>query len=491
MADQGLNLHQAGRARLRSRRRQRQDVGIAARYRRPIVIASLVLGDLAAVLAADFCTRMLAEAAALPPPQPFELTALLVAVAFFAAGLYSGSGPGPYERFRQRTLGLACVCVIWTIDAIPEPTAVDVIFVQIANAVCLLVIGHYIEAAARAVLIHVDLWGARTVLVGTADQCRELAKLLARKPELGLKLIGLIRSDHDASPESGSFPLPVIGRTSDLARKRLRTDSEFAIFATVSELAVVLRDCPAFAAPCRFMLLQDIDTVQGPWLRTRVLQTMIGIEIQRDSPSRQNRLLKRASDMLLAVPIALLALPVVGLAALLIKLVDPGPAFYAQKRMGSGGRMMAVYKLRTMYTDSERLLKEYLDRNPQARAEWQKHFKLRNDPRVLPVIGNFLRRSSADELPQLWNVVCGDMSLVGPRPLPAYHAEQLDKEFLSLRASVPPGITGLWQVSSRSDGDLEALREQDLFYVRNWSPWLDFYILLQTIPAVLTAKGAR
>jgi Undecaprenyl-phosphate galactose phosphotransferase WbaP len=362
---------------------------------------------------------------------------------------------------------------------------------QFANAACLLLIGHYIEAMTRHLLIYIDLWGASTVLVGAADDCRKLAHLLARKPDLGLKPIGLIRTADASNSQGGPFPLPVIGTTTDFGNIRLRTEIEVAIFATTSDLAALPRDCPAFAPSCRFMLLEDIHTIQGLWVRTRAIDTIIGIEIRRNLCSWQNRLLKRTFDILVAIPIALLVLPAVALAALMIKLVDPGPAFYVQKRIGHNGTIVKVLKLRTMYADSERLLEEHLRRDPQARAEWQRFFKLRRDPRVLPIIGNFIRRSSADELPQLWNVICGDMSLVGPRPLPAYHAEQFDEEFRSLRIGVLPGITGLWQVSSRSDGDLQILREQDLFYIRNWSPWLDFYILLQTVPAVLGAKGAR
>jgi len=489
MADHGLNLHSASPAQLRSRRRPDGDLGLFRRYRKPIVVASLISGDLAATLAAIACTYLLASATGLAAREPPPAAALLVILAFFAVGLYSGSGPGPYERFRQRTLAIAGFAVLWTIVALPGQDVIEFLIVQSANAACLLLFSHYVEAMTRGILTYVDLWGASTVLVGAADQCRELAQLLARKCELGLKPIGLIRTVGSA-PDT-SFPLPVLGTTADLARVRPRAEIEVAIFASTTALAALPRDCQLFASPCRVLLLEDIHIMQRPWVRARMLETMVGIEIRRGLCSPQNRRLKRAFDILVAVPAALLALPLVLLAALLIRLIDPGPAFYVQKRIGHRGKTFFVLKLRTMYADSERLLQEHLARDPQARAEWERFFKLRHDPRILPVIGSFLRRSSTDELPQLWNVICGDMSLVGPRPLPLYHAEQFDEEFQSLRISVLPGVTGLWQVGARSDGDLQVWREQDLFYIRNWSLWLDVYILLQTIPAVLGARGAR
>ncbi len=491
MADQGLNLFPAGSADLRSRSRRDRDLGLVYRYRKLIVAASLICGDLAAALIAISGTHWLIRMTGLALPTPRHTTESLVVLAFFVAGLYTGSGPGPYERFRLRTISIAGFIAISTIALLPERNVMQFLIAQLANAACLLLIGHYIEATIRGLLIHLDLWGASTVLVGVADDCRQLAYLLARKPEFGLTPIALIRTAHTSNSTGGAFPLPVIGSTNDLGSIRLRAEIEVALFVTPSDLAAIPPDCPAFGPSCRFLLLEDIHNMQSLWVHTRTIDTMVGIEVRRNLCRWHSRLLKRTFDLLVTIPVALLALPVVGLAALVIKLVDPGPAFYVQKRIGHNGRTLKVLKLRTMYVGGERLLEEHLQRDPQARAEWQRFFKLRRDPRVLPIIGNFIRRSSVDELPQLWNVMCGNMSLVGPRPLPAYHAEQFDKEFRSLRIAVPPGITGLWQVSFRSNGDLQILQEQDLFYIRNWSPWLDLYILLQTVPAVLSAKGAR
>jgi lipopolysaccharide/colanic/teichoic acid biosynthesis glycosyltransferase len=201
--------------------------------------------------------------------------------------------------------------------------------------------------------------------------------------------------------------------------------------------------------------------------------------------------LKRFIDIVFAIPIALVVWPIILFLAFVIKLVDPGPAIYVQERVGRNSKTLRIFKLRTMYADAEQRLEEQLRRDPRARAEWQRFFKLAHDPRVLPIIGNFMRHTSLDELPQLWNVIRGDMSLVGPRPFPAYHMTSFDCEFRIMRGSVQPGITGMWQVSSRSNGDLEVQRAEDLFYIRNWSIWLDIYILLQTVIVVLNGKGAR
>jgi lipopolysaccharide/colanic/teichoic acid biosynthesis glycosyltransferase len=199
---------------------------------------------------------------------------------------------------------------------------------------------------------------------------------------------------------------------------------------------------------------------------------------------------KRAADAGVALVAGFLALPFLAASAAAIWLVDHGPVFYSQKRIGQGGRVIKVVKIRTMYVDAEQRLEKRLQEDAAARAEWERFFKLRDDPRVLGWVGRFLRRTSLDELPQIWNILRGDMSLVGPRPFPPYHLDSFDEAFRQKRQSCKPGLTGLWQVSARSNGDLDVQRNLDLSYIANRSFWLDLYILLSTVPAVLKGTGA-
>ncbi|WP_244488043.1 sugar transferase [Aureimonas sp. Leaf454] len=200
---------------------------------------------------------------------------------------------------------------------------------------------------------------------------------------------------------------------------------------------------------------------------------------------------KAAFDAVASAVLLLIALPIITLLAALIWSLDGHSPFYAQPRVGRHGVVFRVWKLRSMHVDADARLARHLESDEAAAEEWRRCFKLTRDPRILPFIGNLIRRSSLDELPQLWNVLCGEMSLVGPRPFPSYHLAAFSDEFRQLRCSVMPGLTGLWQIQARSDGSLSDQEDLDTRYIRHRSFRLDLLILLRTLPAILSARGAR
>jgi Undecaprenyl-phosphate galactose phosphotransferase WbaP len=181
--------------------------------------------------------------------------------------------------------------------------------------------------------------------------------------------------------------------------------------------------------------------------------------------------------------------PLVFAIAVLIKFDSPGPAFYGHRRLGAGGKHFLCWKFRTMHVDAERLLDRHLQDNPYLRAEWEQNQKLRDDPRVTRV-GHFLRQTSLDELPQLWNVLRGEMSLTGPRPIVDAEVPKYG-EVYKLYKRIKPGMSGFWQVSGRSDTSYAERVEMDSYYVRNWSVWLDLIILARTVKSVGFGRGAR
>ena len=489
MTDAGAILPRSEAPKSRYPGWRRGDAGFADRFRKPIVAATLTFGDVVAAIAAISLSRALIGMTGAQPPSPNHLLIAFLILTFFCVRLYTGCGPSPYERFRLRTIGIVGFVAIELLVGAPNGQLGLLLVTGFSDTLHLVIFGHYVEAMIRTLLIHLDLWGASVVLVGCGGNSRKLAQLLAHQPSLGLRPIGFIETSRDRDLRDAALALPLIGAIADLGR--IGSHVEFAIFDSADELSALTSTPQAWMSSCRLLLVEDVHDLQSLWSRTRMLGGAIAIEIRRDLCLRHNQVLKRAVDILFAIPIALLVCPIIAVLAVAIKLVDPGPAFYVQERVGRNSTKLRILKLRTMYADAEQRLEEHLCRDPQARAEWQRFFKLAYDPRVLPIIGNFMRHTSLDELPQLWNVIRGDMSLVGPRPFPAYHMNSFDNEFRIIRVSVLPGITGMWQVSSRSNGDLQVQKAQDLFYIRNWSIWLDLYILLQTVIVVLNGKGAR
>lgn len=198
---------------------------------------------------------------------------------------------------------------------------------------------------------------------------------------------------------------------------------------------------------------------------------------------------KRCFDLLFSLLALIIFSPLLIIIAVIIKCSSKGPIVYAHERVGLGGKVFRCYKFRTMYADADQRLKDLLSSSPALKAEWETKFKLKNDPRVMP-IGAFLRKTSLDELPQFWNVLRGDLSVVGPRPVVK---EEIDKHFGSKAPkllSVRPGLTGLWQVSGRSDTSYARRLALDEHYIDHHSLWLDIKLIAKTIPAMIFSRGA-
>ncbi len=245
-----------------------------------------------------------------------------------------------------------------------------------------------------------------------------------------------------------------------------------------------------------------LEEFQSPEPQSALLEEPLPYLLEAGSPPRKRsrrtdrmpaeifryRVLKRWLDVLLVVLSLPVTLPLIGLVSAMVMLSSPGPVFYTHRRIRRGGAFFSMWKFRTMAVNSSEVLEEYLSRHPKARSEWNRTHKLRHDPRITPV-GSFLRRYSLDELPQLWNVVRGQMTLVGPRPIVAAEVEKYGDGF-NFYCRVKPGLTGLWQVSGRSELTYPQRVALDCDYVEHWSLRRDFVILLRTFRSVVNQDGA-
>jgi Undecaprenyl-phosphate galactose phosphotransferase WbaP len=350
-----------------------------------------------------------------------------------------------------------------------------------------------VRGMARRRLMSAGLFGHPTIVLGAGSRLRRVLQEMTENSENGLIPVAAFDADS-ANWGTVSHGVPILGGFAEA----LSWSAEYGVRRAV---LTGEEEDPGWTVSPEFIqrlaaryptigVITDIGGVANLWARPRPLGVFLALEIPHARHNAVHGRMKRAFDLALTVPVMLVAAPIIGVAALLVKIFSPGPAFFTQEREGKGGKVVRVYKIRTMVPNAEQRLAEFLRDDPEARLEWERFLKLRKDPRIIPVVGQAFRRFSIDELPQLWHVLTGEMSLVGPRIFALWHVERFPKEFRELRRQVPPGMTGLWQVAHRNSGDLKIQETVDSYYIHNWSVWMDLWILFRTVRIVLTGKGA-
>lgn len=395
-------------------------------------------------------------------------------------------GLGPVEELRRVSLLLMAVFSMVAVALFLSQQSVFTSRLTLSIAFVLsLVLVPFTRMRVKTTLVKMGSWGVPTVIYGAGVTGTQVAELLEQERGLGYKLVGMF----DDNPETWGDQ---VGNVKVLGATHLFSNS-----APVAILAMPglerQRLVELLEGPLSYyrtvMLIPDLFEIPSLWVRPRDLSGILGLEITSNLVSPLAQFVKRTVDILVTLVLAPLWVPLCLLLALLIRLEDGHASLFRQVRMGLNGQAFQTIKFRTMVPNAEDVLQKRLAEDAALRREWNTTYKLKKDPRVTRV-GRVLRRLSLDELPQLVNVLRGEMSLVGPRPLPPYHEEDLDPRVRALRERTRPGLTGLWQVSGRSDVGTAGMERWDAYYVRNWSMWLDVVILIRTLRVVYNGTGA-
>lgn len=325
-----------------------------------------------------------------------------------------------------------------------------------------------------------------SLIIGTNDEGISLAQQLNSWRTSGLDVLGFV-DDRTAAGTPVYKNLHALGSVKKLDELIARYDIEELILATSAltreEIVAIFRRY-GMVDGLNLRLSSGLFEVITTGLEVKEMAYTPLVSIHKVRLTGLDRLLKLALDYAITIPGIIAIAPVMLILSIIIKLDSPGPVLYRRRVMGINGKQFDAFKFRTMYVNGDEILEQHPDLQEQLAHE----HKLKDDPRITP-LGQFLRRTSLDELPQLINVLRREMSLVGPRMISPAEMEMYDEWGLNL-LTVAPGITGLWQISGRSDVSYEQRVQFDMHYIRNWTIWLDIQILIQTIPAVLKGRGA-
>lgn len=481
-------LTDASLERLKGRMRSRQPALVQFSFD----LASVILAVTAACLFGRWLVDRFGWEMALPADLPAEAQALAVVLLAvpagkFAAGLYPGYGVTLVERLRRQALVIAWVGAgVLLIDAYVLDGRWGFRF-SLISLMALAPIVYVADILARKVLMRLRMWGRPCVVVGAGRTGTELVRRLARHEYLGFTPVLFV--DEDATKWGTTIEgLPVVAPSGIGSFGRLAGRASAAILAMPDQPREKVRELVRSLPFRTVFLVADLPGYGALNTRTCDMGGILSVEVRRNVKSPVPQALKRVVDVVGSAALLLAIAPLMGLIALAIRFDSPGPVLFRQKRWAGGALAFEALKFRTMHADAEERLVELLRTDPALRLEYETYHKLQDDPRVTRA-GRLLRRLSFDELPQLWNVLIGDMSLIGPRP---YMPHELTPypEARAVLAQVRPGITGLWQVSGRHNTTFEERIALDVAYIENYSIWFDFYILLRTVVTVIRAEGA-
>lgn len=416
---------------------------------------------------------------------PFLLVFLSV---YFGMGLYSGVALSPQEELRRTTYASTIVFLTLAAVTVSFRGATSHFTWTLLLSICISVaLVPILRASVRYWLADSEWWGFPAVIFGSCASSQAAIRAMRRDPGVGLRPVAIL---DDASPRRSVEGVPMV-RGEELAELVQKDDGNlYAVVVLSGQRYEEIRSTvDQYAAKfSHILIVPDLMGFSSYWVNEKMVGGQWGLEVCQRATLPEYLQIKRCLDLLLCLLLAPVSLPLVALIALWVKLDSPGPVFYGHPRIGRNGRTFVAWKFRSMVVDGDAVLARHLAINPAAREEWEATQKLANDPRVTRA-GAILRKSSLDELPQLWNVLRGEMSHVGPRPIVQAEVAKYGESF-ELYKSVDGGMTGLWQVSGRSDTSYAERVTLDTFYARNWSIWLDFCILFRTIGAVLFRKGA-
>jgi Undecaprenyl-phosphate galactose phosphotransferase WbaP len=423
-----------------------------------------------------------------PYDQVFTLLAIIMLIKFYRAGLYPGIGLHYIDELNKlvTSISSAFVIVLAVTFLLRTPFIYSrtVIFSSWVISILLIPTGRYLV---RRFLIYVGFWGMPVVIIGNPEKARALADDLRIHLQHGIRPELIICDGYClADYSSGQYPVFSTEKVKEYAQLH-HLENALVLVDDLNNVDLLV-DRHRFTFN-RVILIKDQNGKYGlNNLQTLDFTTVLGLQVNNHLLDWWSQILKRFFDILGSVLGLLLLSPLLTFIAVAIKFDSPGNVFYRQVRLGKGGKSFNLLKFRTMYINNDIILKAKLASDQISTEEWNRYQKLKKDPRITR-IGKLLRKFSLDELPQLLNIVVGDMSLVGPRPIMPAQREFYGANYKDY-IQVLPGLTGLWQVSGRNQTTFIRRVELDNEYIQRWSMWMDIFILIKTLKVVLRGDGA-